>query len=122
MPFPGTANAEDEENALQFAIALEDNCPWYDHQDPVCVQACWLALQERCPWSNYDPAAETAWNNLLEGVVQPVPVTPLQITYASLYFDMDFRACARLAEELDEDPQAKWAAYCSQQEAEKLVL
>jgi hypothetical protein len=118
MPFPGTHTEEDKENALQFAIALEDNCPWYDSEDPVCVQACWLALQERCPWAELgDPKAQAKWDDLL-GKFQPIPVVASQITYASLYLDMDFQECAQLADELDEDPQEKWAAYCDKEAAE----
>jgi len=118
MPFPGACTEEDKENALQFAIEMEDNCSWYDENDPVCVQACWLTLQERCPWAELgDPRAQAKWEDLL-GPFQPVPVTPEQITYASLYFDMDFQECAHLADELDEDPQAKWAAYCDKKDEE----
>jgi hypothetical protein len=118
MPFPGAPSEEDEENAMQFAIAMEDNCPWYDEKDPVCVQACWLALQEHCPWAELgDPQAQAKWEELL-GLFQPVPVTPGQITYASLYFDMEFQECAHLADELDENPQEKWAAYCDKKDAE----
>ena len=120
MPFPGTHTEEDKENALQFAIALEDNCSWYDSEDPICVQACWLALQERCPWAEFDATAQAKWDALLsEGGAKPIPVAASQITYASLYLDMDFQECAHLADELDEDPQEKWAAYCDKKAAEE---
>ena len=115
-PFPGTTTDEDKENALEFAIAIEDNCSWYDEKDPVCVQACWLALQKPCPWAHLDPTAQAKWDDVLGE--QPAPVTPSQLSYASLYFDAEFQACATV--ELNEDPRAAWAAYCDKKDAEKL--
>jgi hypothetical protein len=109
MPFPGAHTEEDKENAFQFALALEENCSWYFHEDPVCVQACWLALQERCPWAELDPTAQAKWDDLM--AAKPLGVAPSQITYASLYFDLDFSLCANRIADLDEDPQEKWAAY-----------
>lgn len=109
-PFPGTTTDEDKENAMQFAIALEDNCSWYDYKDPVCVQACWLALKERCPWADLDPTAQAKWDDVLGAA--PLHVTTSQLSYASLYLDADFQECS--FDDLDEDPQEKWAAYCDQ--------
>jgi len=111
-PFPGLRTEEDDENSLQFAIAIEDNCSWYDPEDPVCVQACWLALQERCPWADRDPSAQAKWDDLI-GTFQPVPITACQLTYASIYFDSDFQAAVLVAGEIEEDPSQKWSEYCS---------
>jgi hypothetical protein len=114
-PFPGATTEEDKENALQFAIALEDNCPWYDEKDPVCVQAAWLAIQQPCPWAHLDPAAQAAWDDVFGA--QPIPAAPSQLAYASYYFDADFQSCADA--DLDEDPRERWAAHCDQKEKEK---
>ena len=120
-PFPGGRTDEDDENAMQFAIALEDNCQWFDYRDPICVQSCWLALQEHCPWADRDSTAQAKWDDLL-GTFQPVPITACQLSYASIYLDSEFQAVATLADELQEDPSEKWKAYCAKKEAEAELL
>jgi hypothetical protein len=104
----------DIENAQQFAEALAYHCEWYDQWDPIIVQACWLAIQEHCPWASSsqhsDPRAQEKWDELL-GEFQPIPVADPQITYAALFFMLDFQDAAQYVDELNEDPQERWAAY-----------
>jgi hypothetical protein len=108
----------DIENAQQFAEALAYHCEWYDQWDPIFVQACWLAIQEHCPWASSSqqqqsyPRAQEKWDELLgEGGAKPIPVADSQITYAALFFMLDFQDAAAYVDELNEDPQERWAAY-----------
>jgi|Laugresu1bdmlbsd_1035121.scaffolds.fasta_scaffold19743_1 hypothetical protein len=98
-------------NQSYFEAELLDYCPWYRSSDPQCTQACWFALQEICPWAHINPRAQALWDDFL-GEKPDVTVTESQLRYASLFFELDFQDCVHLAEQLDEDPQAKWAAYC----------
>jgi hypothetical protein len=93
-------------NQPHFEALLLEACPWYRASDPLCTQACWFALQEICPWSG----AQAIWDAFL-GEKPDVTVTQAQLRYAALFFELDFQDCAHLVEQLDEDPQEKWAAY-----------
>jgi hypothetical protein len=101
------------EQSPLFAAALAEHCPWYDAADPRCVQACWFALSEKCPWAHIDPRTQAIWDDF-HGP-QPIPVEMSQLIFAALFFELDFQDCAHLAEQLDEDPQEKWAAYLEDQ-------
>jgi len=39
-------NKENEDDILRMAIAMEDNCSWYDEEDPWYSQTCWMCLRE----------------------------------------------------------------------------
>jgi hypothetical protein len=112
----GVANmAEFYENArTTLTAALLKHCPWYDATDPFCTQACWFALQERCPWTHLNPHAQAKWDEFI-GAKPDVTVTQHQLRDAALFFELHFEDCAHLAEQLDEDPQEKWAAYLEDQ-------
>jgi hypothetical protein len=97
-------------NQSHFEAQLLEACPWYRASDPLCAQACWFALQEICPWARINPGAQAIWDAFL-GEKPDVSVTQAQLRYAALFFELDFQDCAHLAEQLDEDPQEKWAAY-----------
>ena len=100
-------------NQSHFEAQLLEACPWYRSSDPLCTQACWFALQEICPWAHINPNAsrvQPIWDAFL-GEKPDVTVTQAQLRYAALFFELDFQDCAHLAEQLDEDPQEKWAAY-----------
>jgi hypothetical protein len=104
-------------NQSHFEAQLLEACPWYRASDPLCTQACWFALQEICPWAHINPSAQKLWDNFL-GEKPDVTVAESQLLYAALFFELDFQDCAHLAEQLDEDPQEKWAAYCDKKVAE----
>ena len=37
---------KDDEELMRFALAMEDNCPWYSEEDPWYSQTCWMHLRE----------------------------------------------------------------------------
>lgn len=41
-----TENKEDEDDELRLAIAMEDNCQWYNYEDPWYSQTCYMNLHE----------------------------------------------------------------------------
>jgi len=77
------------------------------------VQACWFALSEECPWAHIDSRTQAIWDDF-HGP-HPIAVEMSQLIFAALFFELDFQDCAHLAEQLDEDPQEKWAAYLEDQ-------
>jgi hypothetical protein len=36
----------DEDELMRFALAMEDNCSWYNEEDPWYTQTCWMHLRE----------------------------------------------------------------------------
>jgi hypothetical protein len=37
---------KDEDELMRFALAIEDNCSWYNEEDPWYSQTCWMHLRE----------------------------------------------------------------------------
>lgn len=37
---------KDDEELMRFALAMEDNCSWYNEEDPWYSQTCWMHLRE----------------------------------------------------------------------------
>ena len=37
---------KDESELMRFALAMEDNCSWYNEEDPWYSQTCWMVLRE----------------------------------------------------------------------------
>jgi len=35
-----------EEDVMRLALTMEDNCPWFNDEDPWYSQACWMHLRE----------------------------------------------------------------------------
>ena len=36
-----------EEQDMRLALAMEDNCAWYNDEDPWYIQACWRIIQAK---------------------------------------------------------------------------
>ncbi len=37
---------KDEDDIMRLALAMEDNCQWFNDEDPWYTQTCWMVLRE----------------------------------------------------------------------------